>query len=208
MNQILFSKDNNFKKNNRNVFKAIFIISLILMLVFIFYCISIYIVSTKNEKVSSLLLNTFKLQNLYKSQDEYTTISINSGNDFFIIGYIEIPNISINYPILSDTNDELLKIAPCRFYGPYPNQIGNLCIAGHNYDDNRFFSNLRNVNIGDTINIYDSKNSLISYYVYNKYETNKNDISCTSQDTYGKKEITLVTCNNLNGNRLIVKAKE
>ena len=38
--------------------------------------------------------------------------------------------------------------------------------------------------------------------------TSKKDTSCTSQDTNGNKEITLVTCNNFNGNRLIIKAKE
>jgi len=105
-------------------------------------------------------------------------------------------------------SDELLKIAPCKFYGPYPNEIGNLCIAGHNYNNNLFFSNIYKLNIGDEINIYDSSNSLIKYYVYKKYETNKNDTSSTSQNTNGNKEITLVTCNNFNGNRLIIKAKK
>ena len=157
--------------------------------------------------MSSILLNSFNIQRLYSDKKDYITIPLNSNEDFFVIGNIQIPSIEINYPILSNANDELLKIAPCRFYGPYPNEIGNLCIAGHNYDDNRFFSNLHKLNIGDKINIYDSNNYLITYYVYKKYEINKNDTSCTSQNTYGKKEITLVTCNNLNDNRLIVKAK-
>lgn len=158
--------------------------------------------------MSLALLNNFNIQRLYSNKDDYTTISLNKNGNFFVIGSIEIPSIKINYPILSDTNEELLKIAPCRFYGPYPNCEGNLCIAGHNYDDNRFFSNLYKLEIGDVINIYDSTNSLIIYSVYDKYEINKNDTSCTSQNTYGKREITLVTCNNLNGNRLIIKAKE
>ena len=101
-----------------------------------------------------------------------------------------------------------LKMAPCRFYGPYPNQIGNLCIAAHNYDDNRFFSNLYKLNIGDIINIYDSSNLCITYSVYQKYEISIKDTSCTSQNTNGQKEITLVTCNNINKNRLIIKARE
>ena len=109
---------------------------------------------------------------------------------------------------MSDTNDELLKISPCRFYGPYPNEIGNLCIAGHNYDDDRFFSNLYKLSLGDMIKIYDSNNSYISYYVYDKFEVIKSDTSCTNQDTNGKREITLVTCNNVNKNRLVIKAKE
>ena len=39
------------------------------------------------------------------------------------------------------------------------------------------------------------------------YETSNSDVSCTSQETFGFKEITLVTCNNFNRKRLIVKAK-
>lgn len=210
MNQILFTNDNKFKKSKKKVknFKLIFFVSLIVIIISFSYYIYSYMVSSKKENMSSMLLNTFNIQRLYSAQDNYTTIPLNNNKDFFVIGSIEIPSIDITYPILSDTNDELLKIAPCRFYGPYPNEIGNLCIAAHNYDDTRFFSGLHRLNIGDKINIYDSSNSLITYYVYDKYEINENDISCTSQNTYGKKEITLVTCNNLNGNRLIVKAKQ
>lgn len=46
------------------------------------------------------------------------------------------------------------------------------------------------------------------YSIYNIYETKIDDISCTSQETNNRREITLVTCNNANGNRIIVKAKE
>ncbi len=46
-----------------------------------------------------------------------------------------------------------------------------------------------------------------TYSIYNIYETKMDDLSCTSQET-NNREITLVTCNNLNGNRIIAKAKE
>lgn len=217
MNQILFTNEEKLKKNKnermKNIkivksFRITFIISISVLLVFLSYYIYNHIISNNKKDMSSILLNSFNVQRLYSNEENYTTISLNSNNDFFVIGNIEIPSIKINYPILSDTNDELLKIAPCRFYGPYPNEIGNLCIAAHNYDDNRFFSNLYKLNIEDKIIIYDHTNSSVTYYIYDKYETNKNDTSCTSQDTYGVREITLVTCNNLNGNRLIIKAKE
>ena len=87
-------------------------------------------------------------------------------------------------------------------------EYGNLCIAAHNYNDNRFFGNLYKLEIGDKINIYDSSNFCITYYVYNKFETLESDVSSTSQNTNGNREITLVTCNNTNKKRVIVKAKE
>ena len=210
MNQILFPEHENvkiIKKNNRKKFKILLYISIISIFCVVSYFLYSSYITKQKESISNNLLNTFFLEHLY-SDNNYTTISLNNNGKYFVIGAIEIPSININYPILSETNDDLLKIAPCRFYGPYPNEEGNLCIAGHNYDDDRFFSNLYKLNIGDEIRIYDSSNSLISYYIYDKFETDKTDTSCTSQNTNSKREITLVTCNNFNGNRLIIKAKE
>ena len=211
MNQILFNSDDNSNsapKKSKKKFKLLLSFSLILVVCLASYCIYSHYRKNINENFSGIILSSFNIQRLYSYEDNYTTIALNNNENYFVIGSIEIPSIKITYPILSDTNDELLKIAPCRFYGPFPNRVGNLCIAGHNYDDGRFFSNLYKLNIGDKINIYDSRNLLISYYIYDKYEINKEDTSCTSQDTNGNMEITLVTCNNLNGNRLIIKAKQ
>lgn len=210
MNQILFTsnKFKNRKKKNIRRFKFILLLSLLLIVFSLSYYVYNYHIYSKKEDMSLTLLNSFNIQRLYLNENDYALIPLNNDQDFFVIGSIQIPSIKIDYPILSDTNDELLKIAPCRFYGPYPNKEGNLCIAGHNYDDSRFFSNLHKLELGDKINIYDATSSLTTYHVYKKYETNKSDTSCTSQDTNGKKEITLVTCNNFNNNRLIVKAKE
>ena len=48
----------------------------------------------------------------------------------------------------------------------------------------------------------------LEYIIYDKYEVSQNDLSCTNQTTNGKIEITLITCNNIKGNRLIFKCKE
>ena len=211
MNQIIFHEHENvknIKRNSMKKFKFLLCFSIFLIFTVSSYSLYSYYVANQKENISKELLNTFNLERLYLNETNYTTIPLNNNGKYIVIGAIEIPSIEINYPILSNTNDELLKIAPCRFYGAYPNEIGNLCIAGHNYDDNTFFSNLHKLNIGDEINIYDSSGSFGKYFIYNKYETDKKDTSCTSQDTNGNKEITLVTCNNFNGNRLIIKAME
>lgn len=89
-----------------------------------------------------------------------------------------------------------------------PNEIGNLCIAGHNYVDYKFFSRLNELEIDDTIKIYDLAGNIIAYKIFKIYETNSNDTSCTSQDTNNTRMVTLITCNNVNGKRLIIQAKE
>ena len=203
MNQILFKKNQNESKK----FKFLLFLSLLHIFVFIIYEIYIYYTFEKKENYSYSLLNSFNIERLYSSSiQKYTMPELDE--NFFIVGLIEIPKINIKYPILSDINDELLKISPCKFYGPYPNETGNLCIAGHNYDDDRFFGNLNKLEIGDIIKISDSNNSVVTYDVYDKFEIVDSDTTCTNQNTNGRKEITLVTCNNLNKKRLIIKAKE
>lgn len=87
-------------------------------------------------------------------------------------------------------------------------KCGNFCIAGHNYNNYQFFSRLKKLNIGDVIDIYDIKGRKISYEVYDSFETDYDDLSCISQNTEGKREITLVTCNNIKNRRRVIKAKE
>ena len=87
-----------------------------------------------------------------------------------------------------------------------PNEVGNLCIAAHNYHDYRFFSRLHLLEFGDLINIYDINGNIEEYHVTDKYTISATDLNCTSQDTNGEKQITLLTCNNISGNRLVVKA--
>lgn len=86
-------------------------------------------------------------------------------------------------------------------------KYGNFCIVAHNYNDNRFFSKLSKLNINDEIQLFSQDGKMLNYVVFDKYETDFNDTSCTLPSAKNIKEITLITCNNLNGNRIIVKAK-
>lgn len=85
-------------------------------------------------------------------------------------------------------------------------KFGNVCIAAHNYDNDKFFSKIHTLSNEDLIYIYNLNGERHEYNVIGNFETEFNDTSCTSQETNGKQEITLVTCNNVNNNRIIVKA--
>lgn len=211
MNQILYTGINNEKnnsKNNSKSFKFLLYISLFLFISTVSY-FSVYLYnSKKQEKFASTLINSFNIDSLYSNEQNYTVVKLNNSDEANVIGIIQIDKINIEYPILSKTNDELLKISPCKFFGPDPNKVGNLCIAGHNFDDDRFFSKLSLLDVGDIIKIYVPANVCVYYKVYEMYEIEKNDMSCTSQETNGNKEITLITCNNINKKRLVLKAKE
>ena len=139
--------------------------------------------------------------------DEQKSVA-SDGTEYYTIGVVNIPSIDVNYPILSTYSDALLKISPCKFHGPNPNEIGNLCIAGHNYRNSKFFSKVPDLELGDTIEITDLGGNTVTYEVYDKYIVKPDELECTSQLTGGKREITLITCTDDNKKRHIIKATE
>lgn len=220
MNQILMNNDKNnisdsFKLNNKIIckknpnsfYKLIFFSSIILLCLFVFILFIKFYQSEKNEQISKKLTDSYTISTLYSKNTDYTPIAIKE-TEPFVIGIIKIDKINLNYSILSISNNDLLDISVCRFTGPMPNQVGNLCIAGHNYVDYKFFSRLNELQINDIITIFDINGNKIDYSIYDIYETSPDNISCTFQETKGIKIVTLVTCNNVNGKRLVLHAKE
>ncbi len=138
----------------------------------------------------------------------------NNGYKYTTIATISIPKLNIKYPILdgkthsAEETEALLKISLTKFWGPQPNEIGNFCIVGHNYRNTKFFSKLSTLEIGDTIDVTDLSGKTIKYMVYNQYVVDPTDVSCTSQLTEGRKEITLITCTLDSKHRTIIKAVE
>lgn len=143
-----------------------------------------------------------------------TVQTTQNGYKYASIGTVKIPKINVEYPILDGETDsveeteDLLKISPTKFWGPEPNEVGNFCIVGHNYRNTKFFSKVPTLENGDIIEITDLSGKTINYRVYNKYEVDPTDVSCTSQLTNGNKEVTLITCTNDSKLRVIVKARE
>lgn len=117
--------------------------------------------------------------------------------------------LGISYPVLSEESDELLKVSLCKYWGPNPNEIGNYCIVGHNYKSGKMFGKLSQSAIGDQVTLKDiSTGTIVTYSIYNRYVVKPTDVSCTSQRTNGKRELTLITCTNYGQERLVVKARE
>ena len=84
----------------------------------------------------------------------------------------------------------------------------NLCITAHNYNDNRFFGKISELNFNDIIIIEDNFQNKYNYYVYDKYEVFEEDLSPINYNNDNAFILTLITCNNLNNKRIIVKAKQ
>ena len=125
---------------------------------------------------------------------------------FKVIGKITIPKIDVEKYILEETTTESLLSGVTKICGPEINQIGNFCIAGHNYGDT--FGWISSLEIGDEIYITDTYDRSLKYQVYEIERVSPYDISSLSQDTDSDKEITLVTCTLGALKRVIVKAIE
>ena len=196
-----------FKKYHNKIYIIVFVISIIIIIflaIFTFFYLRNLINKSNSSKELSKGISTTRF---YSNYEDYET-TYNSKSEFvpFIIGIVKIDKLKLDYPILSDVSDELLEISPCRFAGPMPNEVGNLCIAGHNYIDNTFFAKISSLIKGDSIYIYDLSGNYLEYFVEKKYEVESSDTSILSQDTNGKKKLTLMTCNSLKGSRIVIEA--
>ena len=125
-------------------------------------------------------------------------------------GVIEIPKTGIKYPILSSVTKKSLEIAVGIAYPENANlnEVGNVCIYGHNYRNGLFFSNNKKLTKGDEIYITDNKGERVIYVVYNIYETSATDAEYMIRDVAGRREISLQTCTDDSSSRIIVWAAE
>ncbi len=149
-----------------------------------------------------------------KVQIDSSVRTASDGTDYTTVAVIDIPKINVHYPVIAPIDKDLedytaiLKISPCRYYGPEPNEVGNLCIVGHNYRNNKFFSKVPTLENGDIITITDKKGRQINYRIYAQYVVSPDNQECTDQNTGGKKEVTLITCTNDSKKRVITKCVE
>ncbi len=206
MNQILVTKIKKSKKKDTRIFKFQFIlsitISISLILVILYYLFSI----NQKEELSNKLIDNYNIAKLYTTNTSENVDEMEIDNNLF--GIIEIPKINVYYPVFANLSEELLKVSPCKFYGGNLKSNGNICIAGHNYNNSKFFSNLPLLEIDDEIFVYDNFGEKYVYTVFDFYEVNSSDLTPVFNYEPMSKELTLITCNNLNSNRFVIKAKQ
>ena len=165
----------------------------------------------ENKVSEERLKNVTKLsKTLYKDEKtkEYPKENIvKNYKGYEVLAKLEIPVINLETYVLSEFSNETLNISVTRFWGEKPNEIGNLCIAGHNFINKNMFRNLKKLKTGDTFFLIDNNIGRVEYEVYDIFQVLPEDVSCLNQNT-NMKEITLITCTSDSKKRIIVKAKE
>ena len=126
-----------------------------------------------------------------------------------VVGTIKIPKTGIEYPVLSQVTKKSLETSVAILYGPGVNKPGNTVIVGHNYRNQRFFSNNDKLSNGDTVILTDVYGNVVTYVIYNMYYTSPDDADYMIRNIdEGVREISLSTCNDDSTQRLIIWARE
>ncbi len=120
---------------------------------------------------------------------------------------LEIPAIQLVTYVIKPYSKQSLNVSVTKFWGANANQVGNFCVAGHNFQNKMMFRNLKKLNIGNKIYVTDQQKNRINYNIYDIYTVLPNDVNCLSQQTGGKREITLITCTFDSQKRIIVKGR-
>ena len=140
---------------------------------------------------------------------EYPKVKIEKNyKGYDVCAKLEIPSISLVTNVLKNYSTSALNVSVTKFWGVDPNQIGNFCVAGHNFKNKNMFRNLKKLNIGDRLFVTDEKIGKVEYEIFDIYKVFPEDTSCLTSSIAGEREVTLITCTTDSKHRIIVKAKE
>lgn len=146
-------------------------------------------------------------QNTNKQKEYPKEEIIQEYKGYDVCAKLEIPSIKLETYVLKNYSVQALNISVTKFWGANPNQIGNFCIAGHNFKNSNMFSNLKKLEIGEKIYVTDNDIGEVEYTIYNIEKVIPENVECLDQDTRNR-EVTLITCTSDSSLRIIVQAKE
>lgn len=189
------------------IYRAIFIILLLVAIVIIALIATKQWKSMENERENQEVLETFSNVEIQDSK----TVQLNG---YDVIGIVSIPKINIQYPILAietsnpEETKEPMRYGIVKYWGGNVNDYGNLSIAGHNNYNGTMFGKTKNLEIGDIVELTDLTKTTLQYEIYDIFVTDPNDVSILATKDETIREVTLITCTNGNRERLILKAKQ
>ena len=163
-------------------------------------------INTRNEiEESNIILDDENIiQDTKIHQTEESILTTYKG--YPVIAKLEIPKIDLETYVISEYSNQALGVSVTKFYGGNPNEVGNFCIAGHNYITKNMFHDLKNLSIGDTFTLIDTNHHEGVYKIYSVETVEPDETQCLSQKTDGRIEVTLITCTTDSSKRIIVKA--
>ena len=133
--------------------------------------------------------------------DPYSTeMSVAEIDGYEYIGYLSIPSLDLELPVMSDWSYPQLRIAPCRYYGSTKTQ--DLVIAAHNYS--RHFGNIKNLRPGTEVYFTDMDRVVTAYEVA---EVDTLEPTAIEEMTDSGYALTLFTCTYGGKSRVTVRCE-
>lgn len=115
---------------------------------------------------------------------EMPTLSVD-GEEY--IGYIVIPSLSLELPVMSGWSYPKLKQSPCRYSGSAYQD--DLVICAHNYE--RHFGGLKDLQLGDEVYFIDVDGNLFTYSVAELTQLDPEDVEEMVSSDW---DLSLFTC--------------
>ena len=113
------------------------------------------------------------------------------------IGYLSIPALNLELPIMSTWSYPQLKLSPCRYTGTLRGE--DLVLMAHNY--NNHFGRISQLIVGDSVSFTDMDGNTTRYTVVG---TDILDPTAVEVVTAGDFDLTLLTCTYGGSNRVTV----
>lgn len=108
-------------------------------------------------------------------------------NGYSYIGYLAIPCLELELPIMADWDYDRLQIAPCRYGGTVNGE--DLVVMAHNYP--KHFGQISDLSIGDSVVFTDMDGNVSNYSVVAKDVLSP---TAVKEMTSGDFDLTLFTC--------------
>lgn len=120
----------------------------------------------------------------------------------YYLGYITIPSLNIELPVLNAWSYPNLKLSPCRYQGSV--YTGDLILAAHNYRSH--FGRIQELNSGELIIFTDGDGVQHRYQVLQSEMLDGRDISAMEFGSADSWDLTLFTCTIGGQSRVTVRA--
>ena len=160
-----------------------------------------YNAGIKSQEVLDTLKENYNEDNLKVVNtitNEIKNMKTTNIDGYDYIGWITIPTLNLELPIMSEHDYTRLNIAPCRYYGSiYTN---DLIICAHSYETH--FKNIDKLNQNDLIVITDINGNIYKYEVLEIEILNPKEVSKMIDNNF---DLTLYTCTNDGLNRITVR---
>lgn len=150
------------------------------------------------DEIDSKINNKKESPSTIDPNEEMTSVQIDG---YEYIGYVSIPSLSIDLPVMKDWSYAGMKIAPGRYYGSV--YTDNMIICAHNYP--KHFNNIRYLQPGAVITFTDMEGRIFKYEVTTietLYPDQVNELISQDNDDW---DLTLFTCNKMSLSRCVVR---